>query len=210
MHPSWMVTRFSVILTRLFRQGALTTCAAATVLLSFSGPTLQANAILDVEIRHLASSKVSNLQTDFGDQVLLVVNTASKCAYTPQLRELETLHNRFSQDNFSVLGFPSNDFASQDPGTEAQIADVCYVNYGVTFPMFEKTSVRGETAHTFFRSLSAISGSDPAWNFHKYLIYRGGERVIAFPSHTTPNSPELISAIEAALDSLPRTLAQKN
>ena len=178
--------------------------------MSFSVSTLQANAILDVEIRHLASTKVSNLQTEFGDQVLLVVNTASKCAYTPQLRELETLHNRFSQENFSVLGFPSNDFASQDPGTEAQIADVCYVNYGVTFPMFEKISVRGEDAHTFFRSLSAISGSDPAWNFHKYLVYRGGERVIAFPSHTTPNSPELLSAIEAALDSLPRTLAQKN
>ena len=205
-----MVTRFSVILTRLFRPCALITCATAAVFMSFSGSTLQANTILDVEVRHLASTKVSNLQTEFGDHVLLVVNTASKCAYTPQLRELETLHNRFSRENFSVLGFPSNDFASQDPGTEAQIADVCYVNYGVTFPMFEKISVRGEDAHTFFRSLSAISGSDPAWNFHKYLIYRGGERVIAFPSHTTPNSPELVSAIEAALDSLPQTLAQKN
>ena len=178
--------------------------------MSFSGSTLQANAILNVEIRHLASTKVSNLQAEFGDQVLLVVNTASKCAYTPQLRELETLHNHYSREDFSVLGFPSNDFASQDPGTEAQIADVCYVNYGVTFPMFEKIAVRGEDAHTFFRSLSAISGSDPAWNFHKYLIYRGGERFIAFPSHTTPNSPELVSAIEAALDSLPQTLAQKN
>ena len=205
-----MVTRFSDILTRLFRRCALATYAAAAVFTSVAVTTLQANAILDVEIRHLASTKVSNLQTEFGDQVLLVVNTASKCAYTPQLRELETLHNRFSRQNFSVLGFPSNDFASQDPGTEAQIADVCYVNYGVTFPMFEKISVRGEDAHTFFRSLSAISGSDPAWNFHKYLVYRGGERVIAFPSHTTPNSPELLSAIEAALASLPRTLAQKN
>ena len=205
-----MVTRFSVILTRLFRPCVLTTCAAAVMFLSFSGSTLQANPILDVEIRHLASTKVSNLQREFGDQVLLVVNTASKCAYTPQLRELETLHNRFSREEFSVLGFPSNDFASQDPGTEAQIADVCYVNFGVTFPMFEKISVRGETAHAFFRSLSAISGSDPAWNFHKYLIYRGGERVIAFPSHTTPDSPELLAAIEEALASLPRAIAQKN
>ena len=186
-----MVTCFSVILTRLFRPCALTACATAAMFMFFAGSTLQANAILDVEVRHLASTKVSNLQTEFGDQVLLVVNTASKCAYTPQLRELETLHNSYSREDFSVLGFPSNDFASQDPGTEAQIADVCYVNYGVTFPMFEKISVRGEAAHTFFRSLSAISGSDPAWNFHKYLIYRGGERVIAFPSHTTPNSPEL-------------------
>ena len=205
-----MVTRFSVILTRLFRPCAIITCATATMFMSFSGSTLRANAILDVEVRHLASTKVSNLQTEFGDQVLLVVNTASKCAYTPQLKELETLHNRFSREDFSVLGFPSNDFASQDPGTEAQIADVCYVNYGVTFPMFEKISVRGDAAHKLFRSLSAISGSDPAWNFHKYLIYRGGERVIAFPSHATPNSPELLSAIEAALDSLPPTLAQKN
>ena len=205
-----MVTCFSDILTRHFRRCILATYTAAAIFVSFSVSTLQANAILDVEIRHLASTKVSNLQTEFGDQVLLVVNTASKCAYTPQLRELETLHNRFSQENFSVLGFPSNDFASQDPGTEAQIADVCYVNYGVTFPMFEKISVRGEDAHTFFRSLSAISGSDPAWNFHKYLVYRGGEQVIAFPSHTTPSSPELLSAIEAALDSLPRALAQKN
>ena len=144
-----MVTRFSVILTRLFRPSAIITCATAAMFMSFSGSTLQANAILDVEVRHLASTKVSNLQTEFGDQVLLVVNTASKCAYTPQLRELETLHNRFSREGFSVLGFPSNDFASQDPGTEAQIADVCYVNYGVTFPMFEKISVRGRRPHIF-------------------------------------------------------------
>jgi glutathione peroxidase len=205
-----MVTRFSVILTRLVRTCALTTCAAVAVIMSVSASTSQANALLDVEIRHLASTKVSNLQTEFGNKVLLVVNTASKCAYTPQLRELETLHNHYSREDFSVLGFPSNDFASQDPGTEAQIADVCYVNYGVTFPMFEKISVRGEAAHAFFQSLSAISGSDPAWNFHKYLIYRGGERVIAFPSHTTPNSPELLSAIEEALNPLSQTLAQKN
>ena len=204
-----MVTRFSLVLTRLLHPYALTTCAAAVMFMSFSG-SVQANPILDIEVRHLASTKVSNLQTEFGDQVLLVVNTASKCAYTPQLRELETLHNRYSQEDFSVLGFPSNDFASQDPGTEAQIADVCYVNYGVTFPMFEKISVRGEAAHTFFRSLSAISGSDPTWNFHKYLIYRGGERVVAFPSHTTPASPELLTAIEEALAALPRTVAQKN
>ena len=204
-----MVTLFSVNLTRLFPRYARTACAVAAFM-SFTGLTLQANSILDVEIRHLASSKVSNLQTEFGDRVLLVVNTASKCAYTPQLRELETLHNRFLREEFSVLGFPSNDFASQDPGTEAQIANVCYVNYGVTFPMFEKISVRGEAAHTFFRSLSAISGSDPTWNFHKYLIYRGGERVVAFPSHTTPASPELLTAIEEALAALPRTVAQKN
>ena len=205
-----MVTRFSINLTRLFRRRARTAFAAVAVFMTCPGLTLQANSLLDVEVRHLASAKVSNLQTKFGDQVLLAVNTASKCAYTPQLRELETLHNRFPREDFSVLGFPSNDFASQDPGTEAQIADVCYVNFGVTFPMFEKMSVRGESAHAFFRSLSAISGSDPAWNFHKYLIYRGGERVIAFPSHTTPDSPELLAAIEEALASLPRAIAQKN
>ena len=177
------------------------------VLICCSAMSSQAGSLLDVEVRHLASTKVSNLQTKFGNQVILAVNTASKCAYTPQLRELEALHNRFSKDKFSVLGFPSNDFASQDPGTEAQIADVCYVNYGVTFPMFEKISVRGESAHELFRRLSSLSGSDPAWNFHKYLIYRGGERVIAFPSHTTPDSPELLAAIEEALSSIPRAMA---
>ena len=204
-----MVTRFWFILNQLSRYRARKQVFVLALSVAFSAVT-QANSLLNIEVRHLASTKVSNLQTEFGSQVILAVNTASKCAYTPQLRELETLHKRFSRNEFSVLGFPSNDFASQDPGTEAQIADVCYVNYGVTFPMFEKISVRGESAHTFFRSLSAMSGSDPAWNFHKYLIYRGGERVIAFPSHTAPDAPELLAAIEEALSSIPRAVALEN
>ena len=205
-----MESRFPTILTQVFWHVVRKPAVVLAVTVSCSAMPSQADSLLNIEVRHLASTEVSNLESEFGNQVILAVNTASKCAYTPQLKELEVLHNRYSQEDFSVLGFPSNDFASQDPGTEAQIADVCYVNYGVSFPMFEKISVRGESAHTFFRSLSAISGSDPAWNFHKYLIYRGGERVVSFPSHTAPNSPELLAAIEDALSSVPRAVALEN
>lgn len=137
----------------------------------------------------------------FEGQVLLVVNTASKCGLTPQYESLEALHQRLKDRGFSVVGFPSNDFMNQEPGTEQEIQEFCTLTYGVKFPMYEKVSVIGEAADPFYRALSSATGEAPAWNFHKYLIDRSGNVVASFGSRITPDDPELLERIESLLGS---------
>ena len=155
-------------------------------------------ALLDHSFRSLAGESRQRLCEDYADKVLLVVNTASYCGYTPQYKGLVSLYRDYRERGLVVLGFPSNDFA-QEPGAEGEIKDFCELTYGVEFPMFEKLHVRGGEAHPFYRSLAEISGSAPGWNFHKYLISRDGERVLSFPTRTEPTDPALISAIEQLL-----------
>lgn len=154
---------------------------------------------LDFHKRELNSAESLYLCEAFKDKVVLVVNTASKCAYTPQYDGLEKLHARYADQGFMVAGFPSNDFAGQEPGSEKQIRDFCRLTYGVQFPMFEKSQVRGNTAEPFFRHLADVTQSEPRWNFHKYLINRKGEVIASFPSRVEPMSDQLIKAIEALL-----------
>ena len=134
----------------------------------------------------------------FSGRVLLVVNTASYCAYTPQYEGLEQLHARFSGRGFAVLGFPSNDF-NQEPKDNKAIASFCFNTYGVKFPMFAKTSVVGQTASPFFAALSSAGGQAPKWNFHKYLIDRGGQVVAVFPSKVEPLDRRITDRIEQLL-----------
>lgn len=103
-------------------------------------------------------------------KVVLVVNTASKCAYTPQYDGLEKLYDRYRARGLVVAGFPSNDFAGQEPGMEKQIKDFCRLTYGVEFPMFEKVHVKGASADPFYKQLARVTGEQPRWNFHKYLL----------------------------------------
>ncbi|WCM93034.1 glutathione peroxidase [Acidovorax sp. NCPPB 2350] len=131
-------------------------------------------------------------------QVLLVVNTASYCGFTNQYEGLEALHSRYKDRGFSVLGFPSNDF-SQETGSNAQIADFCSNTFGVKFPMFAKSSVKGPQASALYRELAAQSGEAPRWNFHKYLIDREGKVVESFGSAVKPDDPRLVRAIEQQL-----------
>ena len=131
--------------------------------------------------------------------MLLVVNTASKCGYTPQYEGLEQLHTKYQQQGLIVLGFPSNDFMGQEPGTEAEIQDFCRLTYDVKFPMFEKTAVKKEHAHPFYAQLAELSGAYPAWNFHKYLIGRDGKLITHFTPHTKPFDSIVVTAIEQAL-----------
>ncbi len=131
-------------------------------------------------------------------KVVLVVNTASECGYTPQYQGLEKLWQELSPKGVVVLGFPSNDFGKQEPGTAEDIRAFCQKNYGVTFPMFEKVATKGEGAAPLYKLLSARAG-EPKWNFHKYLVGKNGEVIKGFPSSITPESGELRSAIEAAL-----------
>ncbi len=133
-------------------------------------------------------------------KVALVVNTASECGFTPQYAGLERLWEELGDKGLVVLGFPSNDFGKQEPGSAQQIEDFCRKNYGVTFPLFEKVKTSGQDASPVFRIAAAKHGA-PKWNFHKYLVDKRGEVVAAFPSQVTPESEELREAIERALAS---------
>ena len=135
----------------------------------------------------------------YAGKVLLVVNTASYCGFTSQYEGLEALYEKLAKRGLVVLGFPSNDFGEQEPGSDKEIADFCRLTYGVQFPMTSKTVVVGAQANPFYRQLAATTGSSPRWNFHKYLIARDGKRVVAFDSRTKPDDPKLTRTIEEFL-----------
>ena len=133
-------------------------------------------------------------------RVLLVVNTASYCGFTPQYEGLEKLHAQYASRGLTVLGFPSADFGNQEKANNKEIADFCYNTYGVKFPMFAKSSVAGPTANPFYAALAKSTGQPPKWNFHKYLIDREGNVVAAFSSNTQPLDKRLTGEIERLLD----------
>ena len=136
---------------------------------------------------------------DFRGKVTLVVNVASYCGYTPQYKGLEALHRELKDKGFAVLGFPSNDFGEQEPGTAEEIATFCKRTYDVSFPMFSKSPVAKGTVNPFYAKLAQASGSRPQWNFHKYLVDRKGEKVLAYESAVEPGDPKLVKAIETLL-----------
>jgi len=154
---------------------------------------------LDFHKRPLGDEQPVHLCDVMSGKVVLVVNTASKCAYTPQYDGLEKLYARYQQQGLIVAGFPSNDFAGQEPGTEKQIRDFCRLTYGVEFPMFEKVRVKGVSADPFYRYLASATGEQPGWNFHKYLIDREGRVVASFPSQVAPDDNRLLNMIEELL-----------
>ena len=138
---------------------------------------------------------------DYADKVVLVVNTASHCGFTPQYSGLEALYKKYAAQGLVVLGFPCNQFGKQEPGSADDIAQTCYINYGVSFPMFDKVEVNGATAHPVFRylknELPGLLGKRIKWNFTKFLIGRDGEPIKRFAPNTTPEKIE--AAILAAL-----------
>jgi glutathione peroxidase len=133
----------------------------------------------------------------FAGKVLLVVNTASKCGLTPQYEGLESLYTKYKDDGFAVLGFPANNFAGQEPGSDDEIAEFCRSTYGVEFPMFSKITVLGADRHPLFAALAG--DQDVQWNFEKFLISRTGEPAARFAPGVTPDDRELVSAIEREL-----------
>ncbi len=139
---------------------------------------------------------------DYRGQVLVIVNTASKCGFTPQFAGLEEIYQQYRERGLTILGFPCNQFASQDPGTDAEIVEFCQVNYGVTFPMMAKIDVNGSDAAPVFQWLTAeapglLGSKRIKWNFTKFLIGRDGEVIARFGPNDEPTS--MASAIEAAL-----------
>jgi len=159
---------------------------------------------LDHDVRQLHSSNKINLCDLTANKPLLVINTASHCGFTNQFRGLETLYQRFKDHGLVVIGFPSNDF-NQEASSEKKTAEVCHINYGVTFFMTEKIHVKGNKAHPLFQYLAQSQGA-PKWNFNKYLINSEGTVVHRFSSSTSPNSQEVTNAIQQLL---PESKAKK-
>ena len=145
----------------------------------------------------LQDEKLQSL-CQYSGKVALVVNTASYCGFTPQYKGLESLYAKYKDQGLVVLGFPSNDFA-QEKSSNKEIADFCESTFGVKFPMFGKSSVRGSDANPLFRQLAERTGRQPLWNFHKYLIGRDGSIVASYPSQTDPTDKALLRDIEKQL-----------
>jgi glutathione peroxidase len=142
----------------------------------------------------LQDEKPQNL-CQYAGKVVVVVNTASFCGFTPQYKSLEELHARYKDKGLVVLGFPSNDF-SQEPDNNKKIADFCENTYGVKFPMFSKTTVRGSDASPLFKQLAKLTDTAPKWNFYKYVISRDGQKVQSFNSSTDPLSKGFLSEVD--------------
>ena len=152
--------------------------------------------LLNYKMTKLRSSEELDFCQAFHSKVILAVNTASNCGYTPQFKGLEALYQKYKDKGLVVVGFPSNDF-NQEFAEPEKTANVCYINYGVTFPMMEKSVVKGQAANAFFQKLIKTTGHTPEWNFNKYLIGRDGASVEAFASNVTPE--QLDSKISSLL-----------
>ncbi len=168
------------------------------LLLVSEGLWAACNNLLDYTHRRLASSQEVNLCEAYSGQVIVVVNTASRCGFTPQFEGLEALYQKYRDQGLVVLGFPSDDFR-QEMVDEQDTADVCYINYGVTFPVFATSSVRGDSANALFQALNEAT-APPRWNFTKYLIDRDGQVVERFGSRTTPLDSDLEVQVKQLLD----------
>ncbi|MBC3885677.1 glutathione peroxidase [Undibacterium griseum] len=155
-------------------------------------------AILNHQFNRLQDDAPQNL-CQYKGKVALVVNTASYCGFTSQYEGLEKMYAKYSSKGLVVLGFPSNDFGQQEPGSSKEIADFCFNTYGVKFPMFAKSSVSGKDINPLHAELVKATGTTPKWNFYKYLIDRKGNVVAAYSSLTTPDSKKLVADVEKAL-----------
>ncbi len=159
-------------------------------------------AVLNYTFNRLQTGKAESL-CQYRGKVLLIVNTASYCGYTHQYEGLEALYRKYKDRGLVVVGFPSNDFGGQEPGTNKEIAEFCRLTYGVEFPMFEKTTVTSFKTNPLYAELLARTGEAPKWNFHKYLVDRDGNRVASFGTRVEPDDRELVAALEKLLAEKP-------
>jgi glutathione peroxidase len=174
--------------------------AAGTALLGFAVQAANSPDVLTLTMKRLDGSEQD--LAAYKGRVVMLVNTASKCGFTPQYEGLEALYRKYQARGFVVLGFPSNDFKQQEPGSDAQIAEFCRATYSIEFPMFSKLSVKGDAMHPLYRMLTSLPaplGGPVEWNFQKYLVDRSGHVVAKFRPATTPDDPALVAQLEALL-----------
>jgi glutathione peroxidase len=174
--------------------------AAGAVLLALAAHAAGGPDVLSLTMKRLDGSEQD--LAAYKGRVVLLVNTASKCGFTPQYEGLEALYRKYEARGFVVLGFPSNDFKQQEPGSDAQIQEFCRATYDVQFPMFSKISVTGDAMHPLYRMLTSLPvplGGPVAWNFQKYLVDRSGHVVAKFAPATKPEDPALVSQLEELL-----------
>jgi len=160
----------------------------------------QAANIYDIPLKTI-DGKPASLK-EYQGKVLLLVNVASKCGLTPQYEALEALHQKYQKEGFAVLGFPCNDFAGQEPGTNEEIKQFCSTKYQVSFPLFDKLHVKGAEQHPLYQYLTSKEASFPGdvkWNFGKFLVDRNGKVVKRFEPPVKPDAPEIVKAVEEEL-----------
>jgi glutathione peroxidase len=186
--------------TRLAALGALLGALLAGPTMAMAAETAPAAcpALLQKTFKRLQDDAPQNL-CQYAGKVLLVVNTASYCGFTPQYEGLEKLYAAYGAQGLVVLGFPSNDFGQQEPGKGKDIADFCFNTYGVKFPMFEKSVVTGKNANPLFLELAKAGGGSPRWNFYKYLVGRDGKLIDSYSSMTAPDGSSIVSDVKKAL-----------
>lgn len=157
------------------------------------------NTISDIAVKTIDGT--DRKLGDYAGNVLLLVNVASRCGYTPQYAGLENLNQKYKQSGLRILGFPCNDFGAQEPGSNAEIMNFCTKNYGVTFEMFDKVNAIGDKKHPLYDRLTKAVNppGDVSWNFEKFLVSKQGEIVARFRSSVKPDAPELIAAIDREL-----------
>lgn len=158
--------------------------------------------VLNYSFNRLQTGKPESL-CQYRGKVVLIVNTASYCGYTHQYEGLEALYRKYKSRGLVVVGFPSNDFGGQEPGSNKEIAEFCRLTYGVEFPMFEKSSVTSIKTNPLYAELLARTGQSPKWNFHKYLVDRDGKQVTSFGTRVEPDNGDLIGAVERMLAAKP-------
>lgn len=184
--------------TLLIRSLRLLVLAAASV--SASVPALAADCppLLQHTFNQLQTGEAQSL-CRYQGKVLLIVNTASRCGYTPQYEGLEALYRKYKDRGLVVVGFPSNDFGGQEPGSNKEIAEFCRTTYGIQFPLYEKGSVSALARNPLYADLAKATGQAPKWNFHKYVVDRDGKPVASFVSDVEPGDRELTRVIERLL-----------
>jgi glutathione peroxidase len=192
IRPSFTV---GVLLAFGYAGGTSVACAQTA-----PSPKVQAACpvILQHQFLRLQDEAPQNL-CQYSGKAVLIVNTASYCGFTSQYQGLEALYDKYQNKGLVVLGFPSNDFGKQEPGSAKEIADFCFNTYGVKFPMLSKSVVSGPGKNTLYKELEKATGKAPQWNFHKYLIDRNGKVVANFPGEVAPENPIFLAAIEKAI-----------
>ena len=198
-HKSFLVTILGSVLALCSVPAAMAQTPPAVAAATTAAAPAACPAILKHDFPRLQDDAPQNL-CQYAGKVLLVVNTASYCGFTRQYEGLEALHAKYLDKGLVVLGFPSNQFGKQEPGNSKEIADFCFNTYGVKFPMFAKTDVRGDARNALYADLLKATKVEPKWNFNKYLVDRKGNVVSYYPSVVEPDSTKLVSAIEKALN----------